>query len=570
MLHYIRRLVQAIRVRISPRRALRKRGRGGLSVEFLEDRTLPAVNFSGFVGGTAFIDANGDGIRQKDETRLAGVMVHLSGDADAVTTTDINGQFSFRSLAAGDYKVRAGSVSSLLNPNPTTPIRFTLEDGEALRHQDLGFASGPARFPGDLSKPFRFLVGTPGKIANRAPRVSEELGTVSLPQNTKNHVIDLAGFFTDADYTQSQVRFNVTVTPDGSATPVQKTLTVDLFDANAPQAVTNFFDYINAGAYNNSIFHHLANNGFSGLQGGALTLNGAGTGFNAIATNPPIPGEFSEERPNVDGTIATVSNAVGTTSQFLFNTADNPSLDAQQFTVFGQLTDTTDLDSLAATPTKNVTNANLTHDFPAASFNKVPLNNYSGSAATFPGDATTANYLVINDVDTLRRDEFLTYKVVSNSNPDLVTASITNGFLTLNAVDGQTGTVKLLLRAKDRFGRHVDQVLTLNITGAPVVNSVSITPDNVANATVLTASPTSTPASGVTFGFQWFQNDFPIANATAQTLNLLTQVATVEPGDTFTVKVTPTQTVGNIVGATFTSSPVTVATASPDPITFVP
>ena len=48
-------------------------------------------------------------------------------------------------------------------------------------------------------------------------------------------------------------------------------------------------------------------------------------------------------------------------------------------------------------------------------------------------------------------------------------------------------------------------------------------------------------------------------------------LATIEPGDKFSVKVTLHQIVGasTITGATFTSTSVVIATASPDPITLV-
>ena len=51
----------------------------------------------------------------------------------------------------------------------------------------------------------------------------------------------------------------------------------------------------------------------------------------------------------------------------------------------------------------------------------LPLNNYTGT--NFPTDATASNFLLINDVAIVKRDEFLTYSVVSNSNSGLVTAT---------------------------------------------------------------------------------------------------------------------------------------------------
>src|SRR5207237_779051 len=98
------------------------------------------------------------------------------------------------------------------------------------------------------------------------------------------------------------------------------------------------------------------------------------------------------------------------TSQFYFNTADNPSLDDPQndggFTVFGQVVGAADqavLDKLAATPTKN---ESLVNPPTNSTFTDIPLNNYTGT--NFPHDTTAANYLLVNDVAVVKRDEFLT------------------------------------------------------------------------------------------------------------------------------------------------------------------
>ncbi len=84
---------------------------------------------------------------------------------------------------------------------------------------------------------------------------------------------------------------------------------------------------------------------------------------------------------------------------------------------------------------------------------------------------------------------------------------------------------------------------------------------------MLTATPTADPVDGntVTFTYQWEQNGIPIASATSQTLDLTT--VTVAVNDTFAVRVTPTA--GAVTGPEFLSDPVTIATASPNPITLV-
>ncbi|MFO0968244.1 MAG: peptidylprolyl isomerase [Gemmataceae bacterium] len=552
-----------------------------MNVEVLEDRTTPSA--TAIVSGVVFHDAVTNGVLDAGDPTLRGIAVSLVGTgasagASFTTTTDTSGQFSFRSLSAGTYHLQAGPASSLSDTSETAQRDIVLADGQVLGSQNLAFHSGLSLDRISLALFLNtttqadFPYGAPGATANHAPIASKTLGTMSLPQNTTGKVVDLAGFFTDPDYTNSQVRFNL------SANGTSQSMLLNLFDAAAPQTVTNFFDQVNAGVYNNNVFHRkttTAADGIAVLQGGGLTLNSTGNGFTLTPIGPSIPNEFGAS--NTANTIAMAQSGGDPNSannQFYFNTASNAGqLDPQSFTVFGQLADAasqSELAALAATPTQNVTNTTLTHDFPPASFNQFPLNNYSGSSATFPGDATRNNFLVITSIDVVKRDEFLTYSLVSNSNSALVTASLNKEFLTLNAAPGQTGSATLTLRATDRLGVFVEQTLTVQLTAAPAVTAVTITPNIPANVTTLTANPTATPlnANPVTFAYQWLQNGFPRSGATSQTLNIST--ITVKPGDTFSVKVTPSELVGatNVTGAPFMNDLVTIATVSP--ITLVP
>lgn len=64
---------------------------------------LPAVP-AGTVRGTAWLDGNGDGIRQPWESPLAGVPVVVAGQT---AVTDADGRYSFNGVAAGTYGVTA-------------------------------------------------------------------------------------------------------------------------------------------------------------------------------------------------------------------------------------------------------------------------------------------------------------------------------------------------------------------------------------------------------------------------------------------------------------------------------
>jgi hypothetical protein len=76
---------------------------------------VTGVDFGNFklatISGTAFVDTNGNGVRDPGEPARPGVLVQLDrgldGTVDATTTTDANGMFQFTNLGAGTYQVQA-------------------------------------------------------------------------------------------------------------------------------------------------------------------------------------------------------------------------------------------------------------------------------------------------------------------------------------------------------------------------------------------------------------------------------------------------------------------------------
>ena len=235
---------------------------------------------------------------------------------------------------------------------------------------------------------------------------------------------------------------------------------MELFDTQAPQTVANFFDYIQSGAYNNSIFHRLVSNFV--LQGGGYTFNATTHTLTPVPTFSPVPNEFG-----VSNTIGTIAMAKlggdpnSATSQFFFNLADNSSnLNNQNggFTVFGKITNFADLGvlgSLANTPVQNQ----------GGDFTTIPLNNYTGS--NFPTDANLSNFLTIQSVSIVKRTDFLTYSIVSNTNPGLVTASLATGAnekLGLQYTAGQTGSATITIQATDSFGASVQSSFQVTVT----------------------------------------------------------------------------------------------------------
>jgi peptidyl-prolyl cis-trans isomerase A (cyclophilin A) len=180
--------------------------------------------------------------------------------------------------------------------------------------------------------------------------------------------------------------------PAANATIVQfqtvlGTFEVNLYDQSTPATVANFLGYVNAGAYDNAVFHRVVN-GFV-AQGGGYTYEGTET-LAGIAQNPPVVNEprFS----NVRGTIAMAKlsgNANSATNQWFINLGDNSAnLDAQNggFTVFGQVIGNgmDVLDAINALPKFNF----------GSSFDTIPLRDYTTQNAT-DGVEITDRHLVL-------------------------------------------------------------------------------------------------------------------------------------------------------------------------------
>jgi len=143
---------------------------------------------------------------------------------------------------------------------------------------------------------------------------------------------------------------------------------VQLLPASAPLTVANFLNYMNRGAYNNSIFHRSVPKFI--IQGGGFYK-----GFSAIPADPAVTNEFSIS--NTRGTIAMAklgSDPNSATNQWFFNLGDNSAnLDNQNggFTVFGRVASPAGLavmDKIGALPT----GSGLT-----SPFDQLPFLNYS-------------------------------------------------------------------------------------------------------------------------------------------------------------------------------------------------
>ncbi len=119
------------------------------------------------------------------------------------------------------------------------------------------------------------------------------------------------------------------------------TITLELDAEKAPETVKNFLEYVEAGHYDNTVFHRVID-GFM-IQGGGFE-----PGMNQKPTREPIKNEADNGLKNETGTIAMARTQAphSATAQFFINVADNeflnfrsPDTQGWGYCVFGRVTD---------------------------------------------------------------------------------------------------------------------------------------------------------------------------------------------------------------------------------------
>lgn len=158
----------------------------------------------------------------------------------------------------------------------------------------------------------------------------------------------------------------------------------------APNTVQNFLNYVNKGAYTNSIIHRSVA-GFVIQGGGYQWIDG----LVKTAEDAPVANEFNLS--NVRGTIAMAkldNKPDSATNQWYFNLVKNAGLDSSNggFTVFGNVADSAGLavmDRISAQITYGATSG-------GNSFDTIPLINYT-AGATF----TIDNLVVIRKISQI-------------------------------------------------------------------------------------------------------------------------------------------------------------------------
>ena len=131
------------------------------------------------------------------------------------------------------------------------------------------------------------------------------------------------------------------------------TVTIELFQEQAPISVENFLAYVDEEHYDDSIFHRVIETFM--VQGGHFTTNMQGKPTRAAIKNEAENGVKNDKYTLAMARTGEVDSA---TDQFFINTADNDFLNNGVrdfgYAVFGRVTDGTDVvDQIAATPVSN-------------------------------------------------------------------------------------------------------------------------------------------------------------------------------------------------------------------------
>jgi cyclophilin family peptidyl-prolyl cis-trans isomerase len=379
-----------------------------------------------------------------------------------------------------------------------------------------------------------FAAGLAGRAQSTVPTLSLALPGQTMTAGGANATLDLRNHFTVPGVTGQVAQFDT----------VLGKFNAMLLSADAPKTVTNFLNYVNRGAYTNSLIHRSVP-GFV-IQGGGFALSGST--LNAIPTDAPVTNEFKV--PNTRGTLAMAKTADGpntATSQWFVNLADNRSnLDSQNggFTVFASVLGTgmTVADAIAAVQVYDVSGSL------GGTFTQLPL---------LAPALTPANLILIRSIKivplfpaTSGGDAVAVFSATS-SNPAIVTATVSGSSLVLAPVAAGSATITVLATDVNSNSATGTIAVTVNAatTTAPSFTTQPVSQTVTAGTSVtLTAAASGTPAPA----YQWKKGGTDIAGATGATLAFSN--ATAYDAGTYTV--TATNSAGSVTSnaATLTVS----------------
>ena len=284
-----------------------------------------------------------------------------------------------------------------------------------------------------------------------------------------------------------------------------RSLFLELYDqaipgrSAAPISTANFLSYVNAGAYDSSIFHRATD--FAGDAGPAKFLQGGGftadaEGWGNVATGSPINLEWAANRPNAQGTIsyARTSDPNSATSGFFFNVVANPSFDAvgNQYAAFGRVVGDGQaiLDSYAAFRRVNasaVTPAFAT--LPVSSVDGITYQNLPDRLVTVLSAGVVASPAT-------------TFGLTATSSAPTIASVVVDAAGKLQLAVGQTrGTATITVTGTDLSGASIQDTFTVavGVPGITLADGVTAITSAQAQAVALVAAAVGTVAPSKTF-----------------------------------------------------------------------
>ena len=286
------------------------------------------------------------------------------------------------------------------------------------------------------------------------PVVKNPMADVHVHVGAGSRSINLKKTFGLKGVTQEVVRFTTTLGP----------IDVELFPATTPKTVANFLAYVNRGdsengGYNGSLIQRsYVNPQPFVLQGGSYYIDD--NNLEDIKMDAPIKSEAGI--PNALGTIAmALSNGPDSaTDAWYFNLADNTMLngtnDGGPFTVFGKVIEN-GMDTINAITA--LTTYNLSDVFPntGMAFETVPLAMYNPAKGLVASDFVYVDKIALIPVLPVKAGgtSLLKVKVLHNTHPDLVMATVSGQKLNLTFLGNSPGISKITLEAIDAANQKV-------------------------------------------------------------------------------------------------------------------
>lgn len=351
------------------------------------------------------------------------------------------------------------------------------------------------------------LVALLSALALRAqttvPATTQAIPPVSLTSLTNTTSLDLRNYFNIPGVTGTVVQLDTVVGK----------FNMEMYASDAPLSVANFLNYVNSGAFNNTIIHRSVP-GFV-IQGGGYRAN---SNLDSITRQAPIPLEY--KLPNVIGSVAMARTSVAdsATSEWFVNVADNTTIlgkngsSPEGYAVFARVIGTgmSVVNTIVGLPRTNLGDT--------TPFSTLPLYNYTaGSSPQIANLVAVTTATVIPIYPGTSGASVITFAVTSSA-PTVATAAVSGSTLTVTPFSA--GTATLTITATDTNGSVATSTAQVTVTSSEVPTAPAITTQPIAQ-TVASGSTVvfRVVATGLPVPtYQWTRNGAAMANATSSTL----------------------------------------------------